>query len=202
MSSQSVPATSASPDTANAAAEAIQAVSLQDAAPPAASTSIDATAHGNSDDDEAEDGEDVNAIDLDESASSTAPAASTSAKKKKKKAKGKGKAKALDKLKTVLGGSSSSASVSHNDDGEGASLASNKASGAISDELYDRIVAEARKNAGAEAAAKLDRRTVVEMIESACSYSIHPLATLTVMLAVLLVSRPLPLFSLQVARGS
>ena len=114
---------------------------------------------------------DVNTIDLDESANAAGPVASTSSsKKKKKKAKGKGKAKALDKLKGVLGGSSSNneTAVANGHD------AGSSGTGALSDELYDRIIQEARKNAGAEAAAKLDRQTVVEMIESTLATQRNP----------------------------
>lgn len=163
MSTQSVPATSAPPDEVNTATQAIQAVSVQDdAAASSAATELDEQVV---DDDDDDDGEDVNAIDLDNDDGTTATAnAAAVPKKKKKKAKGKGKAKALDKLKSVLGGGSDKheGTVSTTANGADAS----KDPGAISDELYDRILAEARKNAGEEAAAKLDRRTVMEMIES------------------------------------
>lgn len=172
MSSQSVPATSAPQDVAETAAEAVQAISLQDAPGPATSATVNADEDS---EDEQDDEVDVNTIDLNESASAAGPVASTSSsKKKKKKAKGKGKAKALDKLKGVLGGSSSS----NKENAANGQDAGSSGTGALSDELYDRIIQEARKNAGAEAAAKLDRQTVVEMIESAlATYGKPPSST-------------------------
>lgn len=176
MSTQSVPASSAPADEVEAAAKAVQAVSLQDAT---SVNNVKVDGDGDGDSEPEDDGEDVNAIDLDgadgtAAAGSSSGAAGPAAKKKKKKSKGKGKGKALDKLKSVLGGSSDKPEPPESE------------TSALSDELYERIVAEARKNQGAEAAAKLDKRTVMELIESAspllvqvCSESLR-LATIGV----------------------
>ena len=74
-------------------------------------------------------------------------------KKKSKGSKGKGKA-AVERLKSAL-------ALGGDKDKDSA----NKELTPISDELYERIVSEAKKKAGPEEAAKLDRQSVMELVE-------------------------------------
>lgn len=144
-----MPATAADPDQVAAARAAVEQLAISE---------------------EVQDAEPEEENDEDQDEPSAVAAAggsgSTSKKKKKKKSKGKGGA-ALDKLKSALtstspGGSSSVA----------ASTSKQNATPGITDELYERIVAEARKNVGEEEAKKLDRQAVVEMVECALAHSV------------------------------
>lgn len=161
MTLQSVPATAAGvgPDVVAATTQAAEVLSLRE----------------NGDGDELEEDLDdagVEGIDLDDEDGEDATSGSglaltevASKKKKKKKAKGKGKAaSAVDKVKAALGASSSN--NKHNGrDSASSSAVAQKDSQDVSDELYERILEQARRNVGPAEAAKLDRQAVAEMVE-------------------------------------
>lgn len=133
------------------------------------------------DDEEDNDG----AVDVDgeedEPSATTGSAGAAAAKKRKKKSKNKGKGKAtFDKVKDAFTGKSSSSSSSGGSNnvnsksnaGQGPpsgilktsrSGGNNKAE--LSDELYERIVQQAKLNVGEAEAAKLDRASVAKMVE-------------------------------------
>ena len=127
-----------------------------------------------SDEDEEDAGTPVADIDLDApeaSASASAPASTSTAAAKKKKKKSKGKGKALDKLKSVLPGGSSNgsaskgATVTASDESTSVASGKDKQVPEISDAVFERIMQQARANLPAEEAAKLDRQSVMEMVQ-------------------------------------
>lgn len=171
---QSVPATDASKAAMDATAQAIQ--------PEASQRDTNGGSAGDkgedSDEDEEDAGPPVADIDLDApeasaSASVSAPASTSTTAAKKKKKKSKGKGKALDKLKSVLpggGGNSSasaskSATVTASDESMSVASGKDKQVPEISDAVFERIMQQARANLSAEEAAKLDRQSVMEMVQ-------------------------------------
>lgn len=123
-------------------------------------------------DEEEVDDEDEETIDLDDEKAQAASTSLTakdeqdgSKKKKKKKSKGgKGQGKAaVERMKRALNLGRNGVSSSNSVDAE----AETNEMAPISDELYERIINEARKNVGPEEAAKLNRQSVMEMVECA-----------------------------------
>jgi hypothetical protein len=163
-STQSVPASDASKSQLDAATKAVQDLSVHEGGDQEHKDHDEQLQQQDVDED-GEDGEDAEALATEEGG-----AASTGNKKKKKKSKSKGKGKAaLDKLKGALTGNSNSTSTTvdtaEDDSPSSSSTAGKKLAPPISNELYKRILDEAKKNLSPEEAAKLDRQAVAEMVE-------------------------------------
>lgn len=157
--SQSTPASQATKSQVDAAAVALESLSASSSTSQQRNNAVQVDEV----DDEDEEDDEQGGL-LQDGQDGQAGTSASAAKKKKKKSKSKGKGKAaMDKLKGVLAGSAGSS-----DGGDSLlapSVAGKKSTPAISDDLYKRIVAEARKNLPEDEVAKLDRQAVTEMVE-------------------------------------